>query len=99
MSERIVINSNIDMKSEKKMKELNDEYFEAKLENSEFESESKSSFETSNLSDDDLSDDESDKSVKSQEISRKIISKLAFLMSEKKCKDINSSCYILNLLF
>ena len=98
------MNLNIEMKFEEKMKELNNEYFEEELEKLESESKSKSSFETSNLFDDDLfddnlSDNESDKSVRNQETSRKIVSKLAFLMLEKKCKDINSSCYILNSLF
>src|SRR5438876_9534827 len=75
-SERIVVNSNIEMKFEEKMKELNDECFEEESEKLEFESESESSFETSNLSDDDLSDDdlsdnESDKPIRNQGASRK----------------------------
>ena len=102
--ERIVVNSNIEMKSEEKMEELDDECSEEESEKLEFESESESSFETSNLSnddlfDDDLSDDESDKPVRSQGALRKTVSKLASLMSEKKHKDINSSCHILNSLF
>ena len=102
--EKIVVNLNIEMKSEEKMKELNDKYSEEESEKLKSESESESSFETSNLFDndlfdDDLSDDESDKSVRSQETSRKIVSKLASFMSEKKCKSINSSYHILNSLF
>ena len=66
------------------------------LEKLEFESEFKSSFETSNLFDndlfdDDLSDDKSDKSIRNQEIFYKIILKLTFLISEKKCKNINKN--------
>ena len=103
-NERIVMNSNIEMKFEEKMKELNDKYFEEESEKLEFESEFESSFETSNLFDNDLfdndlSDDESDKSIRSQETSRKIVSKFAFLISKKKYKDINSSYHILNSLF
>ena len=103
-NERIIVNLNIEIKSKEKMKELNNEYSKEKSEKLKSKSESELSFETSNLSDDDLSDDdlsdnESDKPVRSQETSRKTVSKLASLMSEKKRKDINSSCHILNLLF
>ena len=62
---RIIVNLNIDMKSEKKVKELNDEYFEEKLENSKFESKSKSLFKTSNLFNNNLFDNKSNKSIKS----------------------------------
>ena len=98
------MNSNIEIKSKEKMKELNDECFEEELEKLKSESESELSFETSNLSDNDLfdndlSNNESDKSIRNQEIFRKIVSKLAFFILEKKYKDINSLYYILNLLF
>ena len=103
-SERIVMNLNIEMKFEEKMKKLKNECFKEELEKLKSKFESESSFETSNLSDNDLfddnlSDDESDKPIRSQEISCKIVSKLAFLISKKKYKNINSLYYILNSLF
>ena len=73
--------------------------FKKELENFEFKSEFELLFKALNLFNNNLFNNKSDKSIKNQEILRKIISKLAFLISKKKYKNINSLYYILNSLF